>query len=423
MGIFAIVAIGFLVAVFLITGGGKTPAGTTSTNPFVNFSPFGKPSANITTNTGENTAGTNTPTGNGEIIPIQTGSLSLLRQITPNPVAGIFPINRIGKSYIDFIEKETGNIFETRIADMQMNRLSNSIMPRIFEAYFANGGNSIVVRYLKNNSDVISSFDLDISKSKIVPGSSATSTSAMPSGRFLPAGVMDMKISSDMNSAFFMTRNAGFKDRNSFGSVFDFNKNTVSEVFQSAFSEWLPVYFNSAEVLLQTKASQKVPGFLYSLNIKTGVLQKVMGDINGLTTLPSPDGQKILYSESTKGGMTLHVYNRANETTTDLPKQTLPEKCVWTKDGLFIYCAISNTITSSEYPDTWYQGITSFSDNIWKINTQTGISAIILTTSSFTPQSMDMTHLTLSPLEDYLFFINKKDSTPWLYDLRSVGLQ
>jgi len=32
---------------------------------------------------------------------------------------------------------------------------------------------------------------------------------------------------------------------------------------------------------------------------------------------------------------------------------------------------------------------------------------------------LDMTNLTLSPAEDFLFFINKRDSSLWAFDLAS----
>lgn len=416
IGIFAIITIGFFVAAFILTRNTNTVDGTT-TDPFGGFFPFGNSnSTNTNTSNGNGSATLTADNPSNNQITINTGNkdLPILRQVTKNAVAGLYATQKSGKAYVNYIEKGTGNVFESRLGDMQINRISNSMMPRITEAYFSNQGRSVVVRYLKTKGDTISSFVLDIPKIT----SLSTSTSAtVPSGRFLPAGIMDMKISSDEKSAFYLTRSNIFDDRSSFGSIFNFEKNTVSDVFQSPFSEWLPVSYNSKDVLLQTKASQNVAGFLYSFDIKTGVLKKIIGDINGLTTLPSPDGQHILYSESTKGGLVLHIYNIADNTTTDLILQTLPEKCLWKNDNTTIYCATPKNMAGAAYPDVWYQGVVSFSDNLWQVDAKTGKSAVILVPTSFITEQLDMTNLTLSPLQDFIYFVNKKDSSLWAFEV------
>ena len=421
VGIFAIITIGFFVASFILTRKSNTP-GETNSNPFANFSPFGNSdNTNTTTSNGNGSTSLNTDNQNGTGNINYTGNknLPLLRQVTKNAVAGLYATQKVGKAYVNYIEKETGNVFESKLETMQINRISNSMMPRITEAYFANQGNSVVVRYLKTKGDTISSFILDIPK---ITSLSTSTSASVPNGRFLSVGIMDMKISTDEKSVFYLTRSAIFDDRSSFGSIFDFEKNTVSEVFQSPFSEWLPVSYNSKIVLLQTKASQNVPGFLYSFDVKTGILKKIIGDIKGLTTLPSPDGQHILYSESTKGGLTLRVYHIADNTTTNLILKTLPEKCLWKNDNVTIYCATPKNIASTAYPDTWYQGAVSFSDNLWQADTKTGKAVVVLVPTSFTTEQLDMTSLALSPLQDFIYFINKKDSSLWAFEVSKAEI-
>jgi hypothetical protein len=232
-----------------------------------------------------------------------------------------------------------------------------------------------------------------------------------------------MKLSENTKNLFYLTRTGDINSRTENGYVLDLQKNTASNVFLSPFSEWLPVYFDGATALLQTKASQSVPGFLYSFNLKTGDLQKIIGDLPGLTTLPSPDKQRILYSNSTRGGITLHVYNRKDSSIIDLSQQALPEKCVWKNDNITVYCAVSNPFPSGEYPDSWYQGVTSFADDIWKIDTTTGKATSIFMPNSVTQKLFDMTNLTLSPSEDFLFFINKRDSSTWALDLSKADTE
>ena len=427
IGIFAIITLGFLFAAFVISQGEKT--GTESKNPISNFFPFGKSSDTENTPGGDGANNTDTTGASGGSTDftkknIPKKNLQLLRMVSKGPISGMYATGKTGKTYIDYIERETGNVFETKLEDMLSNRLSNSLMPKISEAFFANKGKSVVVRYLKSRGDTISTFILDISKA--VPeeeGSASSTENSLPNGKFLTQGISDIKISSDEKTAFYLTRSGNFNDRNSFGSVYDFEKNTTSEVFQSPFTEWLPVSVSADDVILQSKASQKVPGYLYSFNFKTGVLQKIIGGPSGLTALPSPDRSNILYSASTKGGIGLFVYNTKTGTSIKVSVSTLPEKCVWKNDGLSLYCAIPKSIPSSEYPDVWYQGVVSFTDDLWQIDARTGKSSTVFVPSSFTSQAMDMTTLTLSQTGDFLFYINKKDSSLWAFDLAGSGLE
>lgn len=420
VGVIVIIALGLLLALFLISQqGAKTGTGTNI--PFADFFPFGK----TTTPTSTGTTGTTETTGTGEIPSIQTGEkvFPLLREVTEKPTAGLFTYNRLDKPFVEYTEKETGNIYEVKMEDMKANRLSNSLITRVSEAFFGNDGKSVILRYVKTNSNSITSFALDLSNS-IRESSSKTATTtqkadvaSLPSGKFLTSDILDMKISSDAKKAFYTTRTGDFNNRTAVGTILDLQKNTSSDVFLSPFSEWLPVSFDGSTVLLQTKASQNVPGFLYAFTIRTGNMQKIIGEISGLTTLPSPDNQKILYSMSTRSGVSLFLYDRKTSVTISVPLQTLPEKCVWKKDNVSIYCGVPKTFTGGVYPDDWYQGTASFADNIWKIDATTGKTTAIFTVSSITSKLIDMTNVTLSPSQDFLFFINKRDSSLWAFDL------
>ena len=80
-----------------------------------------------------------------------------------------------------------------------------------------------------------------------------------------------------------------------------------------------------------------------------------------------------------------------------------------------MYCAVPQTLPQAEYPDQWYQGLFSFSDNIWKIDTKTGVVEKILTPSDLRASSLDMINLTLSSDDSYLLFMNKITGTPWVF--------
>jgi hypothetical protein len=155
---------------------------------------------------------------------------------------------------------------------------------------------------------------------------------------------------------------------------------------------------------------------MYKIDGSGKNLMKVLGDINGLTTLTSPNGKLVLYSDN---NLSLNVYNTETMNSTVLGIRTLSEKCVWGKANDVIYCAIPKLIDSGEYPDSWYQGEVSFKDQFWKIDVKTGNGTLILDPTTISGgEESDGIKLALDDGENYLFFVNKKDSFLWKLNLR-----
>ena len=172
------------------------------------------------------------------------------------------------------------------------------------------------------------------------------------------------------------------------------------------------------------KASGSVSGLLYFLDAQSGKLTKILGGITGLTTNTNPTGDHVLYSESARGNFNLFSYSISANEQTPLSLKTLPDKCVWSKlKKTLVYCGVPTNIPSGEYPDVWYQGVVSFSDTLWMIDTETGITTILAKPQDLTGEEIDATQLVLDPNESFLFFINKKDSTPWSLKLTGAELR
>jgi hypothetical protein len=417
IAITAIITIGFFLAAYIISKNNSMPADQKQENPFANFFPFGKGSGdNKRTNT-DNTDFINGTSGDANNPIINPKNLLALRQVSNTATAGMFPLVKSGKTVVQFVERATGNVYETTMEDMRKDRLSNILIPGVQEVFWGDNGKSVVYRYIKEGGVIITYVMETPNPNRFkVEAQSATTTDPVK-GSFLTEDISNVLISSDTKNIFYLTKTPDFSTRVALGNIFNFTKNTSTRVFQSPFSEWLPVYFDGKTVLLQTKASQNVPGYLYSVSLPSGEPQKIIGGINGLTALPSPDLRKILYSESTRGGIILHLYDRKEKKTLDISLVTLPEKCAWNADSVVLYCAAPDYLPTAEYPDAWYQGSISFGDTVWKIDANTGDVVSIFTPETFGAPKLDMGNLILSPSRDFLFFINKNDSTLWGYDL------
>ena len=296
---------------------------------------------------------------------------------------------------VRYVERMNGHIYKMFLDTKNKEKISNSTIPGIYEAFFDSTAKTVIYRYLSEDKS-ISSFVAALGAAK---------------GEFLSQGITDLSTSFDKTKFFYLTENSNGVT----GTVGIFGESKKDMVFNSPFTEWLSVWSNE-NIYLTTKPSYSVDGSMFLLNTTNKTISKVFGGVAGLTTLVSPSGSYVLYSTSTKTGPRLGVFNIADHSIKDLNTYGLPEKCTWSSDSISVYCAVPNIITGNQYPDLWYQGLISFEDYFVKINTATNDKLTIVNSIDETP--VDGMYLFLSKDEYSLFFINKKDSTLWSLDVR-----
>ncbi len=138
--------------------------------------------------------------------------------------------------------------------------------------------------------------------------------------------------------------------------------------------------------------------------------------IAGLTTVVSPSGNQILYTEIKGNAWKMYIYNQKEKFTVPLPFATLPEKCLWSKNELMLYCGRPRA-QSPNAPDDWYQGLTSFDDELWKFDFKTSIPTRLSDLTPAPGQTLDLINPHASEDEQYLVFTNKKDFSFWAIPL------
>lgn len=316
-----------------------------------------------------------------------------------------------------YLEKGIGHIFETDMSTAQEERISNTTRLKIYEALWGSGGRSVIIRYLSDeDGETIRSFLIKLGKFKdkksfleqeIIKQRSPEETS----GVFLPENIQEITVSKNDDKKIFYLIN---REGGTIGAIYNTDTDKTAQIFQSVFTEWLTQWPSKKIITLTSKPSGEVGGFLYFLNASTEKTTKILGNINGLTTLTSPDGKKIAYSESTATGFSLNIYDIKNRQSQQLPLNTLPEKCVWGIENTnLLYCAVPTNIPLGTYPDIWYQGLVSFSDEIWTIDTETFTTNLLINPSDTVKEEMDAINLQIDPTENFLLFTNKKDSSLW----------
>ncbi|MEN9614537.1 MAG: hypothetical protein RLZZ347_844 [Candidatus Parcubacteria bacterium] len=375
--------------------------GSTSDNSSFNFFPFGKPA--VTTNTnptdnGQDAFATTTDNQNN------TPELAKLHKISDEPVAGgiVFTANSI--NIVRYIERATGHIYQVPFDSIEKDRVSITTIPQIYESLWTENGGGVLVRYLKGLSESIETFSLAISSS------TESSTSAPTNGVFFPKNIATITTNPAKTSLFYMVPN----DTGSIGYIANTTNSKKSQVFNSPLKEWSAAWPKEDTIALSPKPSHGIYGHLFFLNTKTNKLTKVLSRIPGLTALVNTDATAVLYSRSTQNETKLYIKSLKTGVMREMPFSTLPEKCVWAHtQSLLLFCAVPKEGMNGELPDIWYQGVVTFSDQVWKTNVETGATDLVADPDALVSQPIDVTEISLAPDDSVMTFMNKKDLTYW----------
>ncbi len=356
---------------------------------------------------------------------------SNIKIVSDKPVAsGVFierPTSLAGTTskttslFVRYLERENGHISELIYNENLPKKISNTTITRVHQSFFNNSNTNILIRRLDENNN-IQNISALLQERPATTSEVALSedTVGKLNQSLLARDIKEVAISPNRNKIFYLTAVAG----DFIGTIEDFGSKPGStnkkQVFSSPLSEWLIQWPKDSSIFFNTKPAGTVPGYLYLLNLDSKGFSKILGGINGLTSNISPDVKKLIYSESTKTGIKTYFYDLLKKERSVLSLKTLPEKCTWGGiDKEILYCAVPSILPDGEYPDSWYQGLLSFSDELWKIDTKTGTSEILLSKSALERNGgMDAINLSLSPKEDYLLLTNKKDSSLWQIKLK-----
>jgi hypothetical protein len=319
------------------------------------------------------------------------------------------PIETEIATKIRYTETSTGHTNETYLDFIDIEKITTVTIPKIVESYFAGkSATRAILRYAEGGD--IETFTGAI---PLIPTTTDGKPDTTFKGAYLPTNIISMNVSPDKEKIFTIEKNSD----GAIGSISLPDGTKRNQVFSLAFSEWTSEWPNARYVTLTTKPSARVPGFTYTIDTTTKVMKKVLGNVLGLTTLTSPDMKTILFSRSAANTINANLYTVSSKSVVPLPgATTLPEKCVW-QSSTILYCAVPSYIPAGEYPEAWYQGMVTFIDQIYKIDTVSFTSTVIANPSTF-GASIDAVNLYVNPANTFLIFINKKDGSLWSLDLR-----
>ena len=416
LAIFVLALTGYYFIIQSNTPGSKV----TTTSVFKNFFPFGGNTASVpTTGTTQTNTLTNEP-------PVSTLVDVKLRKLYADPIAGFGDTETASGTVVRFMDTATGHVFETDLFSPRQERITNTTIPVVYNAYWGNDINSFITMYLKDNDRTVSTYSVYLSRASTTRGSEGgiklLTNTQVPSINLSsnPYVISAIPLAQEVASISVLNSNMFYVVQSQYGStgfISNLHGGKQKQVWNSPITEIIPQFVNDTTIAITTKPYQNVSGFLYFINTITGGVKRVLGDIPGLSTLVSPDAKKVLNFAS-GGGVALSVMHTDTQVQDTVTPTTFPEKCVWSKkDTTVVYCAVPHQILGEESLTDWYKGKKQFSDDVWKYDLTTNTSHVIENISTDTTDEIDVIKPVLTPNEKYLLFVNKKDGALWSLDL------
>ncbi len=388
---------------FSSSNGGTTPGGGGTFPPGGGSSTTSIPPGGSGAGTGGTGGGSGGTGGGGSGGGGQTtGAFKpILRQVTTVPTAGGVVFEKSDKSYIRYMERAKGNVYETDATSIKAVRLSNNTIPQIYGALWNKTGSNLIARFLKDGS-TIQTFS-----ATVVPKGNGEGELR---GEYLTSDIKDLALSPSGTQISYLVNNPDGVS----GILASFDGRKKVQIFDSPLSEWLLDWPKEDIVTVTSKAGAGSNGLLMFINTGTGKKDVILSGIGGLTTLTNSDASKVLYSVSSQGTLSAKLFDVTSKLSSIFSFTTLPEKCVWShlKKNV-VYCAVPESLPSATYPDSWYQGIVSLRDEIWKIDVGTGVPEFIMNLGDQSKTSIDAESLSLNSKENFILLINKNDLTLW----------
>ena len=330
--------------------------------------------------------------------PVSNGSVSLFKpsvRATSTTIDG-FATSSLTREDVEvrYIERMSGNVYAYTVHDRVLKRIINQTIPGIVEAAWTDDGQNVFARFL-NAQNSIETYSLNVESGD---------------GYFLEPNLPVVSLNGG-NSLFTLVAN----ENGSTGSLSTIAGENVRTAFSSNLSS-IDVQFAGTNLFATTKPSNQLDGYGFLVNSSSGLFTRVLGPTRGLSTLSSPSGKYVLHSGFVDGTLQLGFINPSTKENVVLPLLTLAEKCVWTKDETALYCAAPRALPRG-LPDSWYQGVSSFSDRIWKIDLVSRVAVLVFDPTELADIQIDAIELTLDSENDTLTFANKIDGALYVYDL------
>jgi len=319
-----------------------------------------------------------------------------LWNVSSVPTAGISLFNPTSSTTLAyFIERVSGNIFSADPATGKVTRVTNTLIPYVYEAVWVDDTH-ILVRHIDKTGGVATLLG------RIEQSTSSQNISTL-NGTYLERGIVTVT-ANQQNHSFFTLAPTSDGYVGTVTSVED--EVAPKRVWKSSVGGWRSSWGDSSHISLLQKGAQGITGSMYLIDPEKREGSPVITGVAGLSAVVAPNGKDVVYSESYVGSFT--TYLRTDGVVRKLGFKTLGEKCVWNAEGTVLYCAVPETLPDTPLPDAWYRGEVHFTDR-W-----TGQADLLVSPSSDFGVDVDVIDPNIDVTGSYISFIDGQSGTPWM---------
>jgi hypothetical protein len=312
--------------------------------------------------------------------------------------------NTIKKVFVRYADKKTGFIYDIPLTpekedDLIPTQITASSVPSIEEAYFSIDGKTVFIRY-SDDSEQIQTLRAKINED----------AKSLENTQFLDTNITSFTLTPSRQKAF------GLKKTPTGSELYEYTFSGIrKKVIQFPFSDFSLQSINEKDIILSTLPSGYIAGYIYQFDTISGVRKKILSSISGVRALVHPNQKNSIYSRGDTSSTKLFMYSQNSGSGFETKLSSFVDKCTWNIRTITAYCASPQNLPETVYPDTWYKGLVNTRDTLYRIDTAGGQNEL-LRASDISGQNLDMINLSFDPDEKNLFFINKYDSSLWIYD-------
>jgi hypothetical protein len=328
--------------------------------------------------------------------------------VTTSPVAGFGFVLASGSSTnLHFAERATGYVFAADQITQSLTRLTNTLMPKTYEAFFSLHGR-IIERSLDADQN-ITTF-VGVRATSTAQGSAASSTPDRLVGVYWPTIVDRLAINPLSGQIFSLIKDGAGNIAGVQTSSADGSKQKI--LFASSITGWLPTTLPDGRVFLLEAPADDIVGHAYELK-QDGSFALVAPGRPGLTILPRNASSAILYGTSAAGDIALYARVTGSSTPLRLPIRTIADKCVWAPGkSLIAYCAVPASIPTGTYLTDWYRGVVHTDDSWWRVDVSAGTAELLPFAQP--SSTFDVDSPTIDDTGTFIAFRDAHDLSLWI---------
>lgn len=334
--------------------------------------------------------------GNAGFAASSTFSTKDVWEVSSTPIAGA---SFSATGALIYVERSTGYVFSADPATHSIVRLTNTLRPKVYQAFIASQGR-IIERTIAADGSVVNFIGQ-------IAAPSATSSESSLLGTNLEGQVESFAVNAAGGAYVY----ALAQPRGGIvGITSNWSGTKQQRVFTSPLTGWNMWYLSDGRIVLSQKAADGVAGYAYEVG-KNGSFSQIAQGL-GLTVLPRASSTALLIGTSAgNGALALTALASAKTAPTALAIATPADKCAWAPGtSLVAYCAVPGGNVSGTFLDDWYRGAVHTSDSWWKIDVLSGSS----TPLSIIGPSHDVLGPVIDPTGTHIAYENASDGTLWL---------